>query len=244
MAAVTAVQSSPPPKTIVNERTSAFCTALHTEIAPAVLKLIQNKSIVTDGKALFLKFADDQVRHSRAIDLHMVQLNNLIGPMAQNLIDTNSALNKLPAIPAAPRTGEERRLVELRSQLRQIADEQNKMLNIFSGTYGSFSSNELLDRENPLGNAVRDKLPPPKQGPQQDNPVPIALAVKDARGSAQGPSTPEPAPSPTQKYLDLGLAGGTAFAKMFNQLTLYQVQELKLESQASQSILQAAALCR
>ncbi len=74
----------------------------------------------------------------------MVQLNNLIGPMVQNLASTDAALDRILKLSALPRNDPDRRLEQMHLQLESIANEQRRMLNVFSGTYASFTSNELL----------------------------------------------------------------------------------------------------
>jgi hypothetical protein len=92
-------------------------------------------------------------------------LSGLIGPMARNLVATNEALNALDQV-AKNGTPDDERLQQMHAQLQQIADQQNAMLNVFSGTYDSYTSNELLGRGNPhrrYGLGRRDRFCAPVQ---------------------------------------------------------------------------------
>jgi hypothetical protein len=235
-------------KTITNVRVSPFCTALREHVAPAVRSLIQNKPVVTQGKSLLLQMAHDEVSGANPqtlMDFHMVQLNNVIGPMAQNLIATNEALNALDGA-AKSGAGDDKRLRRMRAQLQAIAGEQNAMLNVFSGMYGSYTSNELLGRGNPLGNTLDDKSHARTPFQQEKDTAAAAIALPASKNAAEAPagtasSTPEPI---MMRSVDMGLLGGTTFAHLYNQLTTYQILELQMESKAAEVIQQSAALCR
>ncbi|HLI97343.1 MAG TPA: hypothetical protein VKT72_14840 [Candidatus Baltobacteraceae bacterium] len=240
---------APPLKTITNVRISPFCTALRERVAPAVRTILENKPVVTQGKSLLLEMAHDQISGANpqmVLDLHMVQMNNLIGPMAQNLIATNDALNALDQA-AKSGTADDARLQQMRVQLQEIADRQNAMLNVFSGMYGSYTSNELLGRANPLGNALSRTSKPPAPFQQEKDTAAAPIVVPDSKGTTQqepapnDSSTPEPV---TIRSVDIGLEGGTAFAGLYNELTTYQLQELQMESKAADLIQRSAALCR
>ncbi len=242
---------APSLKTITNVRVSPFCTALRDRVAPAVRTILENKPVVTQGKSLLLEMAHDQVSGANpqmVLDLHMVQMNNLIGPMAQNLIATNDALNALDQA-AKSGTADDARLQQMRVQLQKIADQQNDMVNVFSGMYGSYTSNELLGRGNPLGNALSDSSKPPAPFQQEKDTAAAPVVVPDSTAHSATQQVPAPSDSATPepitiRTVDIGLEGGTAFAGLYNQLTTYQLQELQMESKAAVLIQQSASLCR
>lgn len=257
LAALTTPEPSATPlKTISHAHASAFCTTMRENIRSAVGALLQNDVAVSQGKSIFLKMAHDQVSTVRyrsdpqssqfVIDLDMVQVDKTIGEMAKNLSTLDTALNDLKHIPEQPKSDDDRRLVEMRDALRAIADRQRQALNVFSGTYYSYSSNELLARTNPIAGALQGGKAGASAGEASGN-VPIAVPPSEARAAVQAASQVRPSPAASRStvpVVDIGLAGGTPWAKLFNTITTYQLQEEPLESQAAQSIVKYADECK
>lgn len=246
LAVLAALPSPAPLKTISHVHASRFCTALREHIAPAVRALIENKPVVTQGKNVLLDMARDQVYGTgHHIDLYMTRLNDLITPLAANLLITNAELAKIDGEITHESGDERRRLIEIHKQLEAVAQEQNQMLNVFSGTYNSFTSNQLLAAGNPVQAAIK-----PTASSKQSAAIPVVADAMPAPASSTVP-LPTPAPrdvappaAPAVRTVDMGLIGDTVFVGLFNQLTTMQLHELSSEARASRSITDAASQCK
>jgi hypothetical protein len=243
LAAALATPSPPPLKTIGHAHASPFCSALREQVGTAVRALLENKPVIGQGKDIFLDMARDLTRgNGRRIDLDMERVNGLVTPMVQNLAATDAALDKLQQETKSHPGEDDAKLAQIRAQLEAVADDQRKMLNVFSGTYYSFKSNELLGRGNPLGNAISPQASSSTKDPSgtdsADNKVAFTAPSPSAAPSAA------PLAVGTGGHVDMGLLAGTPFAKMYDELTDYQLEELTLESQSAESIVHAAALCQ
>ena len=254
LAALAAPAPSPTPlKTISHIHASPFCTAMRENIGHAVGALLANKAAIGDGKSTLLQMAQDEISRTSpglVLGLDMVKVDRAIGAMVKNLALTDAALNDLKHVPADPRTEDERRLAQMRDQLRAIADVQRRTLDLFSGLYESYSSNELRGKGNPLKGAAD----PDNQAPQnlsakggEDMGAPIVIPPSTSQSTQTPSSPPSSAPnaSPTPvPQIYGGLAAYTPFAHLFNTVTTYQLQEEPLEAQAAQSILKYSQECK
>lgn len=246
--AVVPTQPTPTPlKTISHIHASPFCTALRENIGHAVRSLIDNDVAVDSGKSMFLQMAQDRVYRANpalVLDTDMERMSSVITKMVDNLAAVDAALNDLKAIPNQPKSDDERRLAQMRDDLRAVADQQREALNVFSGTYYSYKSNELNEKKNPIAGAVAAN-PNSGAAPATDAVAPIVIPpIKSAPVPVQSAS---PAPSPAPKsgsLVDMGLAGYTPYAGLFNSLTTIQLREQPLESHAAQTILQYTDECK
>lgn len=243
-----------PLKTISHVRSSPFCTAVRENIGHAIGSLLENKPIIGDGKAILLKMSHDKISSASpglVIDADMVEVDRVIGGLAKNLDSMDAQLNDLKRIPAVPKTESDRRLAEMRDALQAVADRQRRMLDVFSGLYESYSSNELLGKADPMSGATGpDTGAPPDLSAQGhvDMGAPIVLPpIKSNTVHISASPTPSALPNATPTPIpvhNLGFFGTTAYAHLFNAITTYQVQEDALESQAAKTILKYTGDCK
>ncbi len=242
--------SPAPLKTISHVRSSPFCTTLHENVGHAVAALIANKSAIADGKAMLLRMAQDRTYRANpggVLDVDMVEIDRVVGAMVTNLRLTDAALDDLERIPAEPKTGDDKRLAAMRDALRAVEERQRIALNVFSGMYESYGSNELARKLNPLAPATRTEAqaPPNFSGEQgADMGAPVVLPpIKSGDASPASSSTPN-ATHAAVPVRDVGLAARTPFAHLFNSITADQIDEEALESQAAKTILQYTTECK
>lgn len=244
--------ASPTPlKTISHIHASAFCTAIRENIGHAVGALIANKAAIGDGKSVLLQMAQDKISRTSpglVLDVDMVKVDRVIGAMVKNLALTDAALNDLKHIPADPKTDDDLRLAQMRDQLRAVVDTQRRALDLFSGMYESYSSNELRGKGNPLASALVGETQPPenlsaKGGPDMGAPIVIPPSRSQNATIPSPDPSPRAAPTPVPQVYE-GLAAYTPFARLFNTVTTYQLQEEPLESQAAQTILKYSQACK
>jgi hypothetical protein len=244
MAALVTPQPSPSPlKTISSVRSSPFCTALRENVGHAVKALIENNVAIGQSKSVFLKMAHDELTSGdkqMVMDMDVQHLDPLIEQIVKNRDAALAQLSDAERFAAQPKSDDERRLERIRQQLRAVIDRQNDALNLLSGTFFSYNGNRL--------NGSGDGLAPGDGGSPVDDPdkdTPLILPASRPASTQQMPQLAgTPVPVATPATIDLGLAGGTDAAALFNALTTYQITELRLENQAAQTILQSTAECR
>lgn len=241
-----AVQPSPSPplKTIDELHSSPFCSAIHNDVAPAVLNLILNKPVVDRGQDTFMAMARDTVQGA-IIDVKMERVNQAIGPMVQHLKATDVALARLDADARRTHGEEAQLLVSFHAKLERIADQQRNMLNVFSGTYNSYTSNELNNSGTDMNNVIHGTPPPDDAEVRSENIASIEAVVPIISSASK--ATPAPAsvapPPIAVRNIDMGLANVTAFAQLYNAVTRYKIDEIILESQVSGALVQAGTTC-
>lgn len=240
LAATIAPQPSPSPlKTIIHLRATPFCTVLRENVGRAVGAMIQNNATVDQAKSLFLKLAHDKVSSANpglVLDVDVNRLGPMIDAIARNLEYSQSLLSNSQAFPVQPKTGDERMLSEMQKELRGVVDHQNQELNVLSGTFYSYNGNRLLGHGPGFGLQAPEPPPPivlPPIKPVKNGPTP------------QVTTTPLPGAAPAARpgVVDIGLAGLTKFAGLFNMLTTYQLDEQLVEAQAAKTIMRASAEC-
>lgn len=175
------------------------------------------------------------------MDLNIQRLGPLIDEIAANLSASQALLNDNRHFPVQPRTPDEKRLLEIQEQLRAIAERQNEALNVLSGTYYSYNGNRLMGHGD--GMAKGDGTGVPVDDPNHETPI-VLPPIRTVQASPD-PNEPEPpSPNSTPASVDIGLPGETAFARLFNRLTAYQLDEQPLEAEAGKTIVETAEHCR
>ncbi len=245
--AVSPQPAATPLKTITNVRVTPFCTALRETVGPTVLPLLANKPIIGRAQSLFVDMAHASLLHGESprmtIDLDMARLSDVVGGLVKNIEATESGLRAMDQTELS--ADSKQRLQMIRDGLEAVLAKQRDMLNVFSGTYASYTSNELnsetvrhFDAVTAVASVAQQfepvTSPHPRTQPTSTQPAP-AIALKQTPASTQSGAT--------VRSVDLGLIGQTPFARLFNDVTAQQVAESSLESSASQMILNAAASC-
>ena len=251
LAALAVPAPSPTPlKTISHIHASPFCTAMRENVGHAVGALLANKVVIGDGKSTLQQMARDLAYRASpglVIDVDMVKVDRTIGAMVKNLAQTDAALNDLKHIPQDPKTDDDRHLAQMRDQLRAIADTQRRALDVFSGMYESYGSNELLAKGNPLTGMIDAATRGAKAAAAagtEDAGTPVVIPPITSAGATTVPDpAPTAAPTPVPEVYE-GIAGATPFAHLFNAVTTVQLQEEALEVPAAQTILKYSQTCK
>lgn len=204
--------------------------------------LIDNNVAIGQSKSVFLKLAHDRISSAApamTIDADMEHLEPMIQTLAQNLAVLQTQLSQSRRFPMRPGSPEERRLAQMQRDLDAIAEQQNYVLNVLSGTFYSYSGNKLLKHASGM-----DEADAPPDDPKSMTPIvlpPIRSVSKSV--SAAPTAAPSPSVGAAPQTRDLGLVGTTKFADLYNRLTTYQVSEEPLEEQAARTITQSADEC-
>ncbi|MDQ2871696.1 MAG: hypothetical protein M3R35_01045 [Candidatus Eremiobacteraeota bacterium] len=137
-----------PLKEIGHVISTPFCSALRRNIGPAIGHVLDNDRIIAASKPAFTQFAKDHAAslHSgsnAAEDLDVLHLENLIGPMVQNVAQTESLLGNTSTFPVRPVNKDDKQIVALRSQVLTVLEEQKSVLDLISGLVDTQQLGEL-----------------------------------------------------------------------------------------------------
>ena len=138
-AAILLAQASPSPaptplKTIVNERSTAFCTTFRENVAPAVLGLMMNDKTVERSELVFTKMGHDALLSGGGrLEMDRRYMEQLVDAIVHNFDIVNAALNDKTHFPETPKTQDDTDLAALRADLRAIEDSQRDALNVMNG---------------------------------------------------------------------------------------------------------------
>lgn len=161
-APVPAATPSPAPvlKTIVHVRSSPFCSALRDKLGPAIAGLLANDTLANTSKPMLVKMsrdyysgsAIDPSHRSPSMQMDVMRMNQLVWSIVQNRDKVDTLLRD----PALWRnvTSDDARLAQMRSQLQDVEDKQNRTLNVLSGFTDTYALEDLLGRGNGLNGAL------------------------------------------------------------------------------------------
>jgi hypothetical protein len=185
--------SSTPPPTIIRIKSTPFCQVFRDNILQAVEGLRFNDRVISEGKSTLSKWAYDSVLENSRVDdagiqMDHYQLGLLVYQTAQNLGRIYGLLNDPDRFPKDPQTDADRELTEMKASLEDIAEAQERWLDLLSGTYETSALNELLSRGNDTAGALQQSSVADKKMELGDpvftspgySPPPIAAAQPDA----------------------------------------------------------------
>jgi hypothetical protein len=146
--------ATPPPQ-IYHIVTRPICAQLHQRIAPAIGMMLENDTMIKKGPALFQRYNDaalygtdpstsvsshhDHVAgdsdgvSNPAQNMALQGMENLIRPIANNIIAIQTALDSPELLNGTGRPEDDKRLREIRDKLLQALAAQNASLDIISG---------------------------------------------------------------------------------------------------------------
>ncbi len=131
--AKTAAAATSPPQ-IIHLYTRRMCSVLHKTIAPAVGMMLQNDKTIAKSPDLFKQYNFAMgYGSSGSQDIAVMRMENLVGPLADNVVAIHKQLNDKNAFPDVPRTEDDRRLLQLKSELERALASQEGALDIING---------------------------------------------------------------------------------------------------------------
>ena len=246
LAMQTVPQPSPTPlKTITNVHSTPFCTAFGDNIRHGVEGVLVNDDLFKRTEPVFLKAAHDMVSggelvsgfnslhaarpsaDNASVTLDMARIQDIEGAIVKNLQKIDALLNDSTRFPKAPKTPEERQLVNLRAQLLNVAKEQNDELNILSGTSEQYMLDTLYNRDVSFGGALAAN----------------GKALPDAGTLNGGPlKTKGDAANPV--LLQNNLFMNSSMGRMYEALRVRESREQAMEIPFARDLVQASASCR
>ncbi len=122
------------PPYIGGTHSRGLCTTVRDRVAPMIAGLMKSDEIVLAGHRTFAKMGHDTVLGSPdAMDLDRIYLGRLAAAMAHNLGVIDKLLADQKQFPKKPATDDERIAQTLATQIRAVADQQRKAVDLMNG---------------------------------------------------------------------------------------------------------------
>lgn len=170
VAATPAPQPSPTPRTIVHERVSPICTTLRENIGHAIQAVLANDQAIGASKPVLVKMAHDFVSssnfsaiglgdlHSSAtidhdspkMQLDISHMEQVVGALTHNLQLIEDQLNDPARFPAVAKTESDRKALELKAQLEEVAKQQRQTLDVLEGLIDTRNMETVAGRGDPM----------------------------------------------------------------------------------------------
>ena len=126
-------KGTPPPE-IYHISVRPLCSALTTKIRPAIGMLLQNDRSIQQAPSLFKQYTDAAFSQSDARkSMSVYHMQNLVLPIADNLIAAQKLLNDPDVFPPVAQTEQDRQKLKLKQQVLKSLADQQAALDIING---------------------------------------------------------------------------------------------------------------
>ncbi|HEY6485474.1 MAG TPA: hypothetical protein VIX83_03730, partial [Candidatus Cybelea sp.] len=149
------------PPTIVRVKSSTpFCQTFRDNVFHAVEGLHINDDVIDEGNSILAKWAYDSIvdggkRGGASIKMDRYQLGLVVGQAAKNLQRVYTLLNDANRFSEKSQTDNSHDLLEMKRALEEVADEQERSLNLLSGTYETSAFYALLGQGSDTAGALQ-----------------------------------------------------------------------------------------
>jgi hypothetical protein len=220
-----------PPPTIAHVYSHPFCTTLRENIAPAIVALRANDSILVrhpSGRAI--KGVPQEV-HEKGVPaadyskgMRALQTEYYVDDIVRNLAAADNALSDPVRFAPNPKTDEEKKLADLKTRLLKVKQVQNDSLNLINGLN---ESAQLEDMQSVPDDGLAAATGPVGQTP----------AAQSAFGDAPGWTDP-------RSLLDRTFRSSDRYAEIDTMLSSNQHRIGDMESQLTSTVEQLVSACR
>lgn len=125
------LQTLPPEITHVYSR--PLCNTLRRRIGPAVGMILQNDQTIAKGPDLFNEYNRRISNESAGRNMTLLRMENLVGPIADNIIAIKKLLEDKDAFPDRPRNEDDIKALQLKEHLLNTVAAQEASLDIING---------------------------------------------------------------------------------------------------------------
>ncbi|HEY9085790.1 MAG TPA: hypothetical protein VIN40_07640 [Candidatus Tyrphobacter sp.] len=231
---------------IYHAEVSPLCAALAHHIKPVIGMMLQNDRTIAQSPPLLHRYnaaLDNETRSGESQntgerDLTLYHLEQLVGPLARNVLAMQKELQDPAAFPPNPTTDETRQLDRMRSDLLKALATQAVALDIVNG-YVQTQQLAQMQNEGLHGanlNAITQHET--TYSPPATTPNPMLVDPNQA-GLAPNPYTMDPLAVPGIA----GSVGNTPLSRLIDALQWVRAETQRRENIAAQSILHANGAC-
>jgi len=256
MVATFAVGATPtPPPQIYRVVTRPLCAELHEHIRPAIGMMLENDTNIKKGPDLFSHYneaglygddagaagqkdpapGDPGGNSNSSQNLALLGLENLIRPIANNIIAIQTILDTPALMNGTGRPEDDQHLQQIRKRLLQALAAQNASLDLISGFV---DTQQMADLQH-AGEAYISSISKPDTGTGGATPSPLNPLAENPNyaGLAPNPYTIDPATIP-------GLTMGyNPVTRLRDALRWTIEQTAARENEAAKDVMSSAELC-
>lgn len=242
-------KASPLP-VIYHTGTNALCSALVHHIKPVIGMMEQNDYTIAQSPPLFHRYnadlanrdPNDSESNRAERDLTLYHLEQLVGPLAKNVIAMQRELENPNVFPPHPTTEQERQLDEIRDELLKALAAQAVTLDLVSG-YVNTQQLAEVQHEGTEGaniNAITGTELGPGATAAPTTPNPLLVDPSQVAGLAPNPYSMDPLSVPGIA----GSVGNTPVTRLLDAIQWIRGETERREDVAAEPIIQAAKACR
>lgn len=234
-AAPTAAPAATYPPEITHVTSHRLCTALRKRVGPSIGMMLQNDKTIAKGPALFdmynMAYGN---KEEGARNIALLRMENMVGPIANNVIAIKKELDDTDVFLANPQTEDDRAALRLRADLLRALAAQEASLDIVNGFV---VTQQMADLQHADEGLIK-QLSQPDVGKTQTaaTPDPLTHNIEQA-GLAPDPYQIDPASIP-------GLTlGYNPVTRLNDGLKWTQKEAAARESTVAQSVASAVSRC-
>jgi hypothetical protein len=225
------------PPEIYHVITRPLCTALRKRIGPSIGMILQNDRTISKGPQLFkdYNFAYGN-KEEGARNIALLRMENLVGPLANNIIAIKKQLDDPELFPAVPQNDDQVKALKMKDQLLKAVATQEAALDVINGFVQTQQMGDLQHADEALIKSISDNGEIRGQQSALQTPDPL-YHQSDYAGIAPDKYSIDPATLP-------GLTlGYNPVTRLHDALTWTQDETKSREDTAAVSVTNAAHEC-
>jgi hypothetical protein len=241
-------QTPLPPPVIYHGQASPLCDALARHIKPVIGMMMENDRTIAHSPPLFHRYDQDLANVNQSgsdadsstaeRDLTLYHLEQLVGPLANNVLAMQRELEDPSVFPPNPQTDDQRRLDALRNELLKALATQAVSLDLINGYVQTQQLAQMQHEGLSGGNINAITQHDTTYSPNPATPDPL-IAGHDQAGLSPNPYEIDPLSIPGIA----GSVGNTPLSRLMAALQWVRQQTNERENIASHSIVEAANSC-
>ncbi len=236
------------PPQIIHLYTNRTCSILHKTVAPAIGMMIQNDKTIAKSPDLFKQYNFAMGYGSQGSqDMAVMRMENLVGPLADNVMAIHKELDDPNAFPPVARNEEDRRLLKIKDEMLRTLATQEGALDIINGFVTTQQLSEMQHEGFGYIGAITDpqttKSGAPPNGPYSSfypTPPPGSQNFDDSLTNAGLPANPYQLDLSRLPGLTLGY---NPVSRLKDGVEWTQSEGAKQEDTLSKDVIDAAKSC-
>lgn len=225
--------------------TTRLCTGLRRSVYPAVGRILANDKTIAQSRPLLQDFVQSaNLKSEGGKDMAVERLENLVTPLVKNTQAIEQFLND-PVYAHKAQNDNDKQLLTLRAQLKQVLESQKQALDLVSGFVQTEQLGQLRAAGHEYDTAISGNDTTHQQpGQQQNQPSTSPTTAPAEILNAGVGSSNDPARKNDPRFQTTDSALGYNPLNAFDQQMLnYQTQIAQSESHATFTIMKAVPVC-
>lgn len=240
-----------PLKQIIDIKVRSLCAILGSSVQITLVGLMKNDDDIESGRREFLKLGWDEVQHSKATDIDLLAIKNVVAALVHNFAAIDRVLDDPTRFPANPTTDEERQADRLKAALQAVEDRQRAQINVLYGTADTYALSDMrhdFAGSNPSVSRGPNENVAPTSPPSDItnaglNGLPKSLATPVPPTFAEVAPSPAPETTTLQERKEAGLVAATTGGDLAAAIQSGQLRTQTFENNLTSLVVPIAAKC-